>query len=100
MAPDLSGAYEASPGDDRATLEFANGRKVRLSVFYSGAKPRVLEGEHTIEGEGIVVRFPGAKVLEPGGEKGLWHVTLKGETLVALINRDNDSGRKFEFAKK
>lgn len=100
IAPDLIGTYEASPGDDRATLEFGNGRGVRLSVFYSGAEPRVLEGEHTIEGERIVVRFPGAKVIEPGGEKGVWHVTLKGETLVALINRDSNSCQRFEFTKK
>ena len=96
----LAGTFEASPGDDRATLEFMEGRRVRLSVFYAGATPRILEGEYTVQGEGIVVRFPGGTVLEPDGERGVLHVDVKGATLVTLINRDDRHGRRFDFTKK
>jgi hypothetical protein len=100
IAATLSGEYEATEGDDRATLEFLEGRSVRLSVYFSGVRPRILEGEYAAERDGIAVSFPGAKAMEPGGEQGILHLTIKDSALTAMINRDENSGRRFTFTKK
>jgi hypothetical protein len=100
IAASLSGKYEATEGDDRATLEFLEGGRVRLSVYYSDAQPRILEGEYAAEHDRIAVSFPGARVMEPGGEQGILHLTIKDSVLIALINRDENSGRRFSFTKK
>jgi hypothetical protein len=69
-------------------------------VVNAGAQPRVLEGEFTVEGDEITVRFPGGPIKEVEGVPWLWHISVKDGVLVALIARDAQHGNRFDFTKK